>query len=185
MKLFQEHGQVLTTKIETYEDGTSRGFGFVQFDKKEPADAAIAALNGKDVASKQLVVQKFIKNEERDTEDNFNNLFVRGLPEGTDDAKLTAMFAPFGAILSAIVAKDKTNGTPHQYGYVTYTENESAKKAIEALNMKINETGKEVLFVQKFLKKKEMEHQKSQKNSYLKQQNAYNNRQTLVVKGKL
>lgn len=37
----------------------------------------------------------------------FNNLFVKGLPAGTDDAALIDMFKEFGEIESAVVKRDQ------------------------------------------------------------------------------
>lgn len=105
-ELFAKYGKILSCKIDVYKDGTSRGFGYIQFEKKEEADAAIAALNHFEVNGKKLEVLKLINNEHRNREEkgHFNNLFVRGLREGTTDEELKAIFLRFGDIQSAKVA---------------------------------------------------------------------------------
>lgn len=93
------------------------------------------------------------------------------------------MFGKFGAIESAKVSTNDKGEAQH-FGYVKFTESKFAHKAIDALNMKKQENG-QVLFVQKYLTKKEVEKQKTQKNSYLKKQHMYQNRNTLFVSGNL
>lgn len=61
MSLFSSFGKIVSTKI--YRDrktGKSRGFGFVSFDSVESADAAIQKMDGYEVDSKVLQVQKKI-----------------------------------------------------------------------------------------------------------------------------
>lgn len=97
--IFKVHGDIVSCKLETYPDGkTSRGYAFVQFKEKEFAEAAVKALNGVELNGKKLEVLKHEKKDKsKVTEPSApilkNNLFVKNLPENTDDAKLTAMFS--------------------------------------------------------------------------------------------
>jgi RNA recognition motif-containing protein len=55
--LFTEFGEVNSAKIiSDRETGRSRGFGFVEFESDGEAQAAIKALNGKDVDGRALTV---------------------------------------------------------------------------------------------------------------------------------
>ena len=45
--LFNQFGQIITHKVLYNSDGSSRGIGFVRFDKRSEAQAAIDAMNGK------------------------------------------------------------------------------------------------------------------------------------------
>ena len=55
--LFADHGEVASAQVITDRDtGRSRGFGFVEMGSSEEAQAAISALNGKDVDGRQLTV---------------------------------------------------------------------------------------------------------------------------------
>ena len=57
--LVSKHGNVISCKLETNPaDGSSRCYGFAQFEKAEAANACIAALNGKAVEGQTLVVNK-------------------------------------------------------------------------------------------------------------------------------
>jgi cold-inducible RNA-binding protein len=64
--LFAVHGTV--TEVDLIMDkfsGRSRGFAFVTMETKEAADAAIAALQGKDVDGRALTVNEARPREER------------------------------------------------------------------------------------------------------------------------
>lgn len=57
--LFAEHGEVEKAQVITDRDtGRSRGFGFVEMATTEAANAAIDALNGKDVDGRPLTVNE-------------------------------------------------------------------------------------------------------------------------------
>ncbi len=65
---FSRFGQVSSTSIITDRDtGRSRGFAFVELDSKESAQAAIEALNGKEMDGRTLTV-----NEAKPRGDNSN-----------------------------------------------------------------------------------------------------------------
>lgn len=65
-ELFAEFGKVASAKIITdRETGRSRGFGFVEFDSDDEAQAAVKSLNGKDVDGRALVVNVARPREER------------------------------------------------------------------------------------------------------------------------
>ncbi len=59
--IFRQYGDVLSTKI-VYDRITweSKGFGFVEFSRKEDAVKAIEALNGKDLVGKVLIVTEAV-----------------------------------------------------------------------------------------------------------------------------
>lgn len=60
--IFRQYGDVLNTKI-VYDRITweSRGFGFVEFAKKDDALKAIEALNGRELVGKELVVMEAVE----------------------------------------------------------------------------------------------------------------------------
>lgn len=59
--VFRQYGDVLSTKI-VYDRITweSKGFGFVEFSRKEDAVKAIEALNGKELVGKVLIVNEAV-----------------------------------------------------------------------------------------------------------------------------
>ena len=58
-KLFQEFGTVQSCDlVMDREDGTSKGFGFVEMPKQGDGKAAMKSLNGKDIAGNKIRVKK-------------------------------------------------------------------------------------------------------------------------------
>jgi cold-inducible RNA-binding protein len=63
---FGRHGQVTSASIVTDRDtGRSRGFGFVELESKASAQAAIQALNGKELGGRALNVNEARPREDR------------------------------------------------------------------------------------------------------------------------
>lgn len=87
-------------------------------------------MNDKEYRGKKLEVTRLEKRDKREVgPSKFNNLFVKNFPQGTDDAKLKAMFAVFGEIESATVAKNE-DGSLKDFGYVCFKNPEHAEKAV-------------------------------------------------------
>jgi cold-inducible RNA-binding protein len=64
--LFEPHGAVSSAQVIMDRDtGRSKGFGFVEMDSGEHADAAIAALNGQEVSGRSLTVNEARPREDR------------------------------------------------------------------------------------------------------------------------
>ena len=61
-------------------------------------------------------------------------IYVGNLPFSVDDEKLREIFAKFGDVEEATVIKDKYSGRSKGFGFVTFSDDASAKKAIEELN---------------------------------------------------
>jgi cold-inducible RNA-binding protein len=65
-KMFGESGTVQSANIiEDRETGRSRGFAFVEMSSSEEANAAIAALNGKEIDGRSLKVNEAKPREDR------------------------------------------------------------------------------------------------------------------------
>ena len=64
--IFAVHGEILSTKI-IYDraDWSSKGFGFVEFEKKADALKAIEAMNGKELKGKPLEVKEAVEKKSR------------------------------------------------------------------------------------------------------------------------
>tara|TARA_Y100000310_G_scaffold332368_2_gene407807 strand:- start:1361 stop:1606 length:246 start_codon:yes stop_codon:yes gene_type:complete len=63
-------------------------------------------------------------------------LYVGNLPWSVDDAKLKEIFSEFGEITEAVVITDKFSKRSKGFGFVTFADGESGKKAEEAMNGK-------------------------------------------------
>ncbi len=61
-------------------------------------------------------------------------LFVGSLSWNTDDNLLRDTFEPHGEITEAKVISDRDSGRSRGFGFVTFADDESADKAVAALN---------------------------------------------------
>ncbi len=65
-QMFQPHGVVLSAQVVVDRDtGRSKGFGFVEMANDSEAQAAIQALNGKQVGGRSLTVNEARPKEDR------------------------------------------------------------------------------------------------------------------------
>src|ERR1700758_4815849 len=65
---------------------------------------------------------------------NKGNVFVGNLPPGFSDERLAETFDPYGIVLSAAIARDRTPGALLRYGFVDIATERAATKAISALD---------------------------------------------------
>jgi len=63
-------------------------------------------------------------------------LYVGNLPWSIDDGKLKEMFSEYGEVTEAVIIKDKFSGRSKGFGFVTFTDDEAAKKAMQEMNSK-------------------------------------------------
>ncbi len=64
--LFEDHGKVIDCQVIVDRfTGQAKGFGFVEMENEDEADAAIAALNGSEFGGRTLVVNQAREREER------------------------------------------------------------------------------------------------------------------------
>ena len=63
-------------------------------------------------------------------------LYVGNLPWSVDDNKLKELFAPYGEISEAVVITDKFSKRSKGFGFVTFANEEDAKKAESEMNGK-------------------------------------------------
>jgi RNA recognition motif-containing protein len=64
--LFDPHGKVQSAQVIMDRDtGRSKGFGFVEMDNGEEAQAAISALNGQEINGRALTVNEARPREDR------------------------------------------------------------------------------------------------------------------------
>ena len=64
--VFEQYGEVSSARVVTdRETGRSRGYGFVEMPNAEQAQAAIEALNGKEIGGRKAVVNEARPREDR------------------------------------------------------------------------------------------------------------------------
>ncbi|GJU24294.1 polyadenylate-binding protein 7 [Tanacetum coccineum] len=135
-ELFQNFGNILSCKVSTFEDGKSKGYGFVQFDTEESSNAAIENLNGTNVGGKQIYVAKFMKKSDRllsGPNAKYTNLYIKNLDLDMTEDLLKEKFSVFGNIVSLVIAREE-NGTSKGFGFVSFENPDDAKKAATTMN---------------------------------------------------
>lgn len=147
LALFTKFGQITSHVIARDENGTSKGFGFVNFASHEDAVRASDELNNQEFHGKKLYVGRAQKKSERHAEivrrrnerySKFQdvNIYIKNIDDTIDDDQLRQEFAPFGTITSAKVITDD-KGASRGFGFVCFAEPDEATKAIAAMNNKI------------------------------------------------
>lgn len=63
-------------------------------------------------------------------------VYVGNLPFTVDDEKLKELFSVYGEVEEASVIQDKFSGRSKGFGFVTFKDEKSAKKAISEMNEK-------------------------------------------------
>jgi len=63
-----------------------------------------------------------------------SKLFIGGLAWHTEEPTLRQKFEEFGAVEEAVVVKDRDTGRSRGFGFVRYTSEEDAQKAIQSMN---------------------------------------------------
>ncbi|XP_027549688.1 polyadenylate-binding protein 1-like [Neopelma chrysocephalum] len=152
-EIFSKFGKTLSVKVMMDSAGRSKGFGFVNFEKHEEAQKAVADMNGKEINGRMVYVGRAQKRLERQSElkRKFEqikqervsryqgvNLYVKNLDDGIDDEKLRKEFSPYGTITSAKVMTD--GGHSKGFGFVCFSSPEEATKAVTEMNGRIVST---------------------------------------------
>ena len=63
-------------------------------------------------------------------------IYVGNLPFSIDDQGLRELFSSYGETEEAVVIKDRFSGRSKGFGFVTFKDEESARKAISEMNEK-------------------------------------------------
>jgi nucleolin len=167
--LFTPFGTILSAELMTDPTtGRSRGFGFVEMESAEAAQAAIAALHGSEVEGQTLNV-----NEAKPSRGMFaprdggdrpaatradkpaaspgkfggTRLFVGNLPYTVTAAEVEKLFTEVGKVTSVSLVTDRNTGQSKGFAFVEMESKDGAAAAIkrfdgqEALgrNLKVNE----------------------------------------------
>ncbi|GAB0094263.1 Polyadenylate-binding protein [Sergentomyia squamirostris] len=149
--MFEKYGPITSHKVMSKDDGKSRGFGFVAYETAEAAEAAVSALNGKELNDgKTLYVGRAQKKAERQMElkrrfeqiknerlsrSQGVNLYVKNLDDTIDDEILRKEFTQFGTITSAKVMMEE--GRSKGFGFVCFSAPDEATRAVTEMNGRI------------------------------------------------
>ncbi|VVC29321.1 RNA recognition motif domain [Cinara cedri] len=147
--MFEVYGEITSVKVVRKENGDSKRFGFVNFQKPDDAKKAVEELNGKPspsgenyyvscahqkYGSKDTPLKTF-ENTERVEPSNKVNLYIRNLDGTVTDERLKHEFSAFGVVTRAIVMKE--NGRSKGVGFVHFETAEQASNAMAQKNRSV------------------------------------------------
>jgi len=144
-KTFSEFGDVTSAVIMRKDDGTSLGFGFVNFEEHESADKAVEAMHGAKLGNKTLYCCRAQKKAEREAKLKKDweqlkiskyqgiNLYIKNIEDEIDEERLRKEFAAWGTIKSCKIMTDE-KGTSKGFGFVCYSAPEESQRAINEMN---------------------------------------------------
>lgn len=113
--IFGEFGRITSAAVMTNDDGTSKCFGFVNFQNAEDAARAVESLDGQIFGNRKWYVERAQNKHERHLRrkhdrgcikyafDNGCNLFVKNLDPSIDEKELKELFSEFGSVTSCRV----------------------------------------------------------------------------------
>jgi len=187
-EMFNRFGNVTSAVIQVDDQGNSRGFGFVNYESHEEAQAAVDGLHETEVRGKNIFVTRAQKKTEREEElrrsyeaakmEKMNkyqgvNLYIKNLEDDVDDEKLRGEFEPFGTVTSCKVMRDE-KGTSKGFGFVCFSSPDEATKAVAEMNNKM--IGTKPLYVslaqRREVRRQQLESQIAQRNQIRMQQAA-------------
>lgn len=136
---FSVFGNILSCKVATDESGASKGYGYVHFETREAADAAIDKVNGMLLNGMKVYVGHHISRKERrsrleELKAQFTNVFIKNIDENLVDDDLDKLFSRYGEIQSAVVQRELETGKSKGFGFVNFVTHEAAQAAVDALN---------------------------------------------------
>ncbi|CAE6448926.1 unnamed protein product [Rhizoctonia solani] len=184
--MFETFGTITSAVLQVDNEGKSRGFGFVNYEKHEEAERAVNEMNEKDIKGRPLYVGRAQKKSERQSElarsheaakqERQNkyagvNLYVKNLDDDVDDDKLRAEFEAFGTITSCKVMRNERD-ISKGFGFVCFSTPDEATKAVTEMNNKM--IGSKPLYVslaqRRDVRRQQLEGQIMQRNQMRMQQ---------------
>ncbi|PHU05190.1 Polyadenylate-binding protein 7 [Capsicum chinense] len=141
---FSKFGSISSLVISRDESGTSKGFGFVNFDNPDDARKAVEAMNGSPVGSKTLYVARAQKKAEREQllkrlfeqrrreqimKYQVSNVYVKNIDDDVSDIELHELFSQCGTITSTKIMQDE-KGVSKGFGFVCFSTAEEAYNAV-------------------------------------------------------
>ncbi|POS85237.1 hypothetical protein EPUL_002042, partial [Erysiphe pulchra] len=133
-KEFSSFGPIKNAIIAVDSRGLSKGFGYVEFESTEQAQAAIAAKNQMVFEGRRLIVNYQAKTR-RSTKENppSKTLFVGNIAFEMTDAELNKLFREVRNCSDIRVAVDRRTGQPRGFAHAEFLTVEDATAAKELL----------------------------------------------------
>ncbi|CAD8045110.1 unnamed protein product [Paramecium primaurelia] len=152
-QFFSKWGQVVSVKLSVDQNKKSRGYGWVQYERKEQANNLLTESQqneGKVQYNEktQIIVKRFVKKGTNEREDKRSNLYIKNFwtsldtfdlennqvreqLEGEMRTKLNEWFSTYGSIISILVKIDIERKAP--FAFVSFSRHQDAKEAQKTL----------------------------------------------------
>ena len=135
--LFKKHGKVTDFALMRDDDGNLRGFGFITFESKVMADAAIAALDGQKIKGRRIGVRDADaprdEKPKRAPRPQGARLYVGNLPFKATEDDLSALFKDHCDSVHVQWATDKS-GRKKAFAFVTIQPESKGEEVVGKLN---------------------------------------------------
>jgi polyadenylate-binding protein len=185
-EVFGRFGKVTSAVIMKKEDSSSKGFGFVNFERHEDAVKSVASLHEKPLGKegKMIWCARAQKKGERETElrNRFKhikmerikqfsgiNLYIKNLEDDITEDHLRKEFSVFGNIRSVKIMADE-KGNSKGFGFICFESSEEAVRAIAEMNNRPIQGTNKPLYVA-FHEPKEIRRQKLAQEQLTRKQN--------------
>eukprot|EP00744_Colponema_vietnamica_P001400 GILI01002315.1.p1 GENE.GILI01002315.1~~GILI01002315.1.p1 ORF type:complete len:535 (+),score=140.40 GILI01002315.1:33-1637(+) len=138
-ELCAQYGTVLSAAQSTDDKGTRLGYGHVHFQNEEAANAAVAALDQKDVNGHVLTVNLFVRKVEREKEEEktFKKIYIKNLSTEATEESVKKLLSKFGTVSSVFITGHPKFAT--KFALADMSAHEEAVAVIEKLNGQKNE----------------------------------------------
>jgi len=133
---FKEHGKVTDFAMMKDENGNNRGFGFITYEDKKMADAAIAALDGQKIKGRRVGVRDAdAPKDEKPRRKKIDGarIYVGNLPFKASDDDLAKLFSDECDFVHVEWATDR-NGRRKAFAFVTIRPEDKAVEVASKLN---------------------------------------------------
>jgi len=135
--LCQQYGTIISTKaILDKNTNKCKGYGFVDFESPVAAEAAVKALQGRDIQAQMA------KQQEQDP----TNLYIANLPPFFEESNLEQLLQPVGPVISTRILRDSKTQS-RGVGFARMESKEKCEEVILEFNGKKLHGAKEPLLV--------------------------------------
>lgn len=131
----KKFGKVVSLIIRTDETNrnNSLGYGYVQFETEAEAEKCLAELNGKILNGKQILVERFVNNKNREKTES-GNIYMKQFPAEWQKEDIEKFIDTEIGVLGKITSKGVFPKNGSFYAFAAFEKPEEAKKVIEKFN---------------------------------------------------
>ncbi|SMN18775.1 similar to Saccharomyces cerevisiae YNL016W PUB1 Poly (A)+ RNA-binding protein, abundant mRNP-component protein that binds mRNA and is required for stability of many mRNAs [Maudiozyma saulgeensis] len=133
---FQVAGQIADVKVMVDKKNAHVNYAFVEYLTHHDANVALQTLNGIQLESKKVKINWAFQSQQNTSDENNFNLFIGDLSVDVDDETLRASFKEFPSFVQGHVMWDMQTGRSRGYGFASFSDQEQAQKAMDALQGK-------------------------------------------------